>query len=316
MGSRLKRLSDRIMLDGSDIYNCAQLPFEPRWFPIFRFLTENEKVTLAHIARELGITHPSVHQTLAEMTRAKLVTSFKDSKDKRKRLISLSKKGKELLPLIQPVWDDIRCAMLEVISETGTDVIQVIQKMEDALDRDRFAERFRRIHALHQQNQIEIIGYDPVYRADFERLNRQWISFYFKMEPEDERVFADPEKLILEPGGEIFFARDINSGKVLGTVALIKVNGDHFELAKMAVDPETRGRQIGWRLGQAALQFARDRKLGSLKLFSNTRLVPAINLYKKLGFVMVTSEDMSLYDRANICMIHHLQEFLHTGSTP
>ncbi len=306
LGSRLRRMSDRIMADGADIYSYAQLPFEPRWFPIYRFLAENERVTLAHIARELGITHPSVHQTLAEMSRAKLVSSYRDPTDKRKRLIALSKQGRALLPRIRPVWDDIRSAMNELVRETGVDLLAVMARMEELLDQERFAERFRRHHRAHHDSQVEIITYDPAYRESFEALNRQWIEFYFEVESADEKVFAQPEKYILEPGGQIFFARDVNTGKILGTVALIKRPDGRFEMAKMAVDSDARGRQIGERLSQALIETARAMNLEEIMLLSNTKLVPAINLYRKLGFVEVHDVDLSEYRRANICMIYRL----------
>ncbi len=38
----------------------------------------------------------------------------------------------------------------------------------------------------------EIVGWRPEFRADFERLNREWIEQYFALEQEDLKVFADP----------------------------------------------------------------------------------------------------------------------------
>lgn len=302
-GSRLKRLSDRIMQDGTQIYSYAQLPFEPRWFPVYRFLAQHSKVSQARIARELGITHPSVHQTLSEMTRAKLVTSTRDPKDKRKRLVSLSKKGQALLPQIRPVWDDIRSAIDEVIAEAGVDVMEILEKMERSLEQEPFAQRFRRHHKQHQHDQVEIITYDPKYRAAFEELNRQWIEFYFHIEEEDLRTFAQPEKYVLAQGGQIFFAREIRTDRILGTVALTKhVDGD-FELSKMGVHAEARGRQIGLRLAQAVLQAARDANLERIVLFTNSKLVPALGLYKKLGFVKAPMPEHCHYERSDIFMI-------------
>ena len=305
LGSRLRRFSDRIMNDVTDIYEFTGLPFEPRWFPIYCFLADNDKASLAHIARELGITHPSVHQTLAEMTRAKLVVSTKDAKDKRKRLISLSMYGRRLLPQLQPVWDNIRTALRAVILEAEVDVLGTIERLETALDRDRFADRFRRCHKDYQSQQVTIIGYDHRYKPHFEALNRQWIEHYFSIEPSDEKIFANPEKTVIEPGGQIFFAKDVMNGNILGTCALMKREDGRYELAKMAVDPAAQGRQIGRRLGEAVLQYARDHHVDTVMLHTNSKLVPALNLYRKLGFVEVAME-ASEYARSNICLVHHL----------
>ena len=55
--------------------------------------------------------------------------------------------------------------------------------------------------------QVEVVAYRPEWREDFARLNREWLERYFSVEEFDERMFADPEALILAPGGGIFFAR-------------------------------------------------------------------------------------------------------------
>ena len=69
----------------------------------------------------------------------------------------------------------------------------------------------------------------------------------------------------------------------------------------MAVEERARGKGIGWRLGKAVLDRARD--LGGTRVYleSNTILEPAIGLYRKLGFESVQS-GASPYDRCNIQM--------------
>ena len=42
--------------------------------------------------------------------------------------------------------------------------------------------------------------------AAFRRLNEEWITRYFKLEPKDEVAFANPRETILEKGGRIYFA--------------------------------------------------------------------------------------------------------------
>ena len=90
-------------------------------------------------------------------------------------------------------------------------------------------------------------------------------------------------------------------GEILGTCALIKINDDTYELAKMAVKESARGKNIGWLLGKAITNKARE--LGAKKVFleSNTQLEPAINLYHKLGFQKVVGQP-SPYERCNIQM--------------
>ena len=68
-------------------------------------------------------------------------------------------------------------------------------------------------------NRINIIYWNQKYRNDFIRLNREWIERYFRLEPADWKVLSDPEGVIIQKGGQIFFVEE--EGKVLGCCALV-----------------------------------------------------------------------------------------------
>ena len=135
-------------------------------------------------------------------------------------------------------------------------------------------------------------------RADFERLNREWIERWFAVEEEDRKVFADPGGRIVEPGGQIFFV--VDAAGVRGTCAVIRHDAETFELAKMAVEPSAQGRGYGDRLVEAAVGFAREAGARRLMLVSNTRLGPALRLYRKHGFRDVPLDPANSYSRADI----------------
>jgi putative acetyltransferase len=140
--------------------------------------------------------------------------------------------------------------------------------------------------------------WQPELRPDFERLNREWIERWFTVEEEDRRVFEDPGALIVEPGGQIFFV--VDEGGVRGTCAVIRHDGETFELAKMAVEPSAQGHGYGDRLVEAAIAFARGAGARRLTLVSNTKLSPALNLYRKHGFRDVPLDPANGYSRADI----------------
>jgi putative acetyltransferase len=146
---------------------------------------------------------------------------------------------------------------------------------------------------------VEIIEYNSRYASDFKRLNLEWISRYFVVEKHDLEQLEQPDKFILAPGGQIFFARI--GDQIVGTVAMAPDGTGQYELAKMAVDDAWKGYQIGKKLGQAALAWARERGATSVFLLSNRRLSPALQLYHRLGFREVSLGDVE-YERADIKM--------------
>jgi GNAT superfamily N-acetyltransferase len=148
---------------------------------------------------------------------------------------------------------------------------------------------------------VQIVDYTPEYRSAFADLNKEWISKYFKMEETDYKALDHADTYIINNGGYILVA--IYNNEPVGVCALIKMSDPDydFELSKMAVSPKAQGKKIGWMIGEAIKDKAR--KLGAKKLYleSNTILVPAINLYRKLGFIEVFDRPTA-YERCNIQM--------------
>ena len=145
---------------------------------------------------------------------------------------------------------------------------------------------------------MEIIRFDPKYAEDFKKLNIAWLEKYFWVELHDEEVLDNPEKYIISPGGNIFFARE--GEKVLGTVALMKLQEGIFELTKMAVTAEAQGRKIGQKLMDFSLKYAKDTGWKELIIYSNRKLENSIYIYRKFGFEEIPIEDNNPYSRGDI----------------
>jgi GNAT superfamily N-acetyltransferase len=147
---------------------------------------------------------------------------------------------------------------------------------------------------------IRIVSYQRELAPAFQRLNLAWIERLFVVEDADRKVLGDPERAIIAPGGQIFFALD--GGEPIGTVAMLRVSAGRYELAKMAVAPSHQRRGIGEQLGAAAIAFARDAGAETVFLLTNSRLDGAIRLYERLGFRHAADPDPPEYARADVCM--------------
>jgi len=137
--------------------------------------------------------------------------------------------------------------------------------------------------------EVKIIEWRDEYREIFAALSREWLEKYLTVEPFDLAIMNDPRGMVLDGGGQIFFAE--RDGRVVGTVAMIKSGEAAFELAKLAVTEEFKGLAIGRRLMAAALDFARARKAARVFLYTNKILTPAIALYCAFGFQDVPMDD-------------------------
>ena len=138
---------------------------------------------------------------------------------------------------------------------------------------------------MNTEPTVVIIPFSDELKEPIKTLNEEWLKRYFKIEPKDEQVLTNPQKYIIEPGGMIFYAQYNN--KIVGTVSLIKINETDFELSKMAVTDGVQGLGIGKKLLDHCIQVANNQQMKKLILYSNRKLIPAIHLYEKYGFVEV-----------------------------
>jgi GNAT superfamily N-acetyltransferase len=152
--------------------------------------------------------------------------------------------------------------------------------------------------------QVDIIDFSPDLAFEFREMNLSWLERYFYVEPKDEDLLNRAEEVIIDQGGKIFFGKV--KGEIAGCFSLLRGEDSCFELGKMAVKPQFQGQQIGQKLLRYAIDYARERGMQRLYLYSNTILTPAIHLYRKYGFVEIPMEDPPPYARSNIKMALNL----------
>ena len=152
------------------------------------------------------------------------------------------------------------------------------------------------------QTELAIREFQPGDEAAFRELNEEWIVRYFALEPKETELLADPQGLVLDRGGRIFFA--IRDGRPVGCCALLAMGPGEFEVAKMAVTESCRRAGIGRQLLQHVIAEARASGAHRLYLETNQKLVGAIRLYESLGFRHLPPERVvpSVYARANVYM--------------
>jgi len=142
------------------------------------------------------------------------------------------------------------------------------------------------------------------FEQEFRQLNQAWISKYFKLEDSDKLVLSNPQKYILDKGGNVFLA--LQDRKVVGCCALLVHDINTCELAKMVVDPSAQGKGIGSLLGNELIKKAGERGFKRVILEGNTKMTASIILYRKLGFQEIPfnqiEQSYELHSRCNIFM--------------
>ena len=150
---------------------------------------------------------------------------------------------------------------------------------------------------------IKICKWKDSYADDFYRLSVEWLEKYVRVEPADLQILKNPHEAVLDNGGMIFFACD--GEKPVGTVSVINIGNGVCELAKLAVTETYKGNKIGDLLMKTAVSFATENGMSKVILFTNSKLKPAISLYKKFGFEEVPLVDNE-YEESDMKMELHI----------
>jgi DNA-binding MarR family transcriptional regulator/N-acetylglutamate synthase-like GNAT family acetyltransferase len=305
LASRLKRISETLMKEIQLVYDYYQIDFDPYLFPVFKVIEQSEKISNSEITTKLLLTQPAVTQTVNRLLKKELVQLQVDLHDKRKKWITLSKKGKQLAKQLKPLWTVIDSVVTQYALNQSHSLIDQLNVFESKLESQKLSQMIIEKSALEETELTEIIDYSPEHKSHFYEYNIEWLETFFYVEDYDQEVLGNPEKYILNKGGHIFFIK--YNEKVVGTVALMPTNNEgEFELTKLAVSPKYQGLKLGQKLMQHCVEFAQKNKFDRLMLYSNTKLHNSLYIFRKHGFTDVAVEENSPYARGNVKMIYNL----------
>ncbi len=299
LGSRLKQLSEALAEQAAKVYKLYEVELDPKWFPVFYLLKSGACLPITVIAEAIGHSHASVSKIAKEMTRAGLIVSERFEGDARINQVCLTEKGRSLLPQFEYQIADMESVVEELLSQSQHNIWEAVSEIEYLLGEKNLFSRVKEKYQERDRGNVELIDYTAAYANDFRDLNYHWIESFFEVEESDRAMLEHPGRAIIANGGYIVIA--LYKGQPVGTCALINHGDRQMELAKMAVADSAKGKSIGFMLGFHCIEKARSLGAKLVFLESNTKLIPAINLYKKLGFKRVLGKP-SPYERCNIQM--------------
>jgi ribosomal protein S18 acetylase RimI-like enzyme len=146
---------------------------------------------------------------------------------------------------------------------------------------------------------IHLVLSNEKHRQAFYDLNAEWLEEYFVVEDIDKIILSDPEKIIKNEG---FILLAQYKDQFIGTISLIKDVDGEYELSKLGVTKKFKGFGIAKKLMDEFFKISREKGINRLYIASNRSLVPAITLYEKYGFIEVSEDRHSQFERGNITM--------------
>jgi len=301
LGSRLKRLAERMQADVVRVAEREGLDIQPSQYPLLATLDCYGPQTICELAQALELSQPTVTRSAARLIEMGLVEMSRVHRDQRHKTISLTPAGEAALATSKSlVWPRIEAAVAQMCEGLSGSLLDQIAAIEDML-----AERPLDQRALAQAEAgLSIREYSDDLAGAFRDINAQWISSMYSLEQADRDVLDDPRGRIVDPGGTILFVEAEGLG-VVGACALQKTGEGRFELTKMGVLETARARKAGEFLLRAVIARAHQMGAELLYLLSNKKSAPAIHLYEKLGFVHddeIMRDYGARYERCDVAM--------------
>ena len=299
-GIRLKKIGEILSSQVAQILSDKKIEFEPRGIYLLVSLKKKEQASIKEIAAILGMTHPAIVQMVNSLNNFELITQSKSVDDKRITLIELTEKGKRELNRIKPVLTEIENVVESINNEIDVNLKYSLSKLNEVAKSKLLILKVNEGLKQKAIKEINIVPYNRKYKTDFAELNYEWLEKYFEPDKKDKQILNNPEKEIINKGGEIFFA--ILNSIVVGTCAVLKIDDSIYELAKMSVTEKAQGKQIGKKLTLTAIGYAVGKGAVKLRLCTSSKLNVAQNLYRGLGFTVVKEKSNDRYRRKLIFM--------------
>lgn len=140
LGARLRRLSERIDREVTQFYMEQGVGFEQRWYGTLNLLDQFGPLTVGELSEALGISHVSVSQARDSLHNAGLIDTVVDPDDARRRILRLSRKGRNLVNRLKPTWDALS-ASAEALDREAGGVVTLLDRLENALNRISISDR-------------------------------------------------------------------------------------------------------------------------------------------------------------------------------
>lgn len=303
LGSRLKRLGERMQAGAAKVIADAGLEVQPAHMPLLVALDGNS-LTIGQIVQAVGVSQPGVTRGVGQLIAMGLARADIGS-DQRHRAISLTDSGTAVVARARlHVWPQVAEAVERLLGGRADTFLHMLADVESALAATPLDQL-----ATRSTPGLSIRDYSDDLATDFRDINAEWITDMFQMEDTDRKTLDNPRASIIDAGGAILFVEAKGMG-IVGACALRKTSTTGFELTKMGVRKAARGLKAGEFLLRAVIDRADAMGADPLYLLTSSRCAAAIHLYEKLGFrhdAVIMADYGACYARCDVAMRYRRQ---------
>lgn len=244
-------------------------------------LAHRDGLTARDLTADLKLDAGYVSRLLQRFRAQKLVTVKPSPHDARQRLLSLTARGRTAFAPLNTRATEDTDGMLAALSDSArSQVVQSMQLLERLLSDDAKPTAPFQLRT-HQPGDIGwvISRHGALYTSEF-----GWDATFEALVAKVGATFLEQ----FDSASERCWIAERN-GERVGSVFLVRKDKTTAQLRLLLVEPSARGLGIGESLVAECEKFAREVGYTSIKLWTQSNLLGARRIYKRAGYVLVSS---------------------------
>jgi len=142
LGSRLKRISDRLQTEVQNLMDQNNVPIQAFQYPLLASIDENGPMEIGVLATTLGVSQPGVTRSVSKLAAQGFVDLTRGTTDRRSRLVSLTEAGRNVVTHGRiDIWPRIAQCLDEIIMDQPGSLLEHLNRLEDGLQDQSFVSR-------------------------------------------------------------------------------------------------------------------------------------------------------------------------------
>ena len=242
-------------------------------------LAQHEQPTANDIISELNIDPGYLSRILSNFEKEGLLSKVRSESDSRQRILKLTTKGKKSFAILnERSCKEAEALLLSLSGEEHYRLLHAMKIIENTLGTEpksltpyllRPYEPGDIGWIIHRHGVVysEKYGFDETFEALVAEI---LVKFIRKHDPKRECIWLAEQ-----------------DGERIGSVMIVDGGDRVAQLRLLLVEPKARGKGIGKRLINECINFSRRNRYRKIKLWTQSNLLEARNLYVKAGFELV-----------------------------
>lgn len=296
VGSQMRRIYEKLQIEGDNIYKGINITFKSSWFPIYYLLLHTHRaLTVSEITENISYSRITVKNVVRELEQIGYVRIIPNPTDSRSKLIQLTEKGRSIARELQHVWtiiqdnlesifgkeNDLFLTQLKTINRTlNTHSMgkEVLKKYYNYTIRNAKEEEFEEIGMLLVEVYSALHGFpsieeSPEYYDMLKNVGR------LTEKPSIELFVAVSEQNKI--GGAVVYFHDMKDYGSGGT-ATKEQNACGFRL--LGVSNKVRGFGLGKKLTEFCIDKGKKSNAETMVIHTTNSMKLAWKMYERLGF--------------------------------